>query len=319
MADAPLVSIVMPAFNCVRFIEEAVESARAQNWQTLELVAVDDGSADGTDAHLETLAERWNGPGRRMEVLRQSNAGAAAARNAGIARARGAFIALFDADDVYHPELVAACMAQLRDLDADIAFARARAIDAEGRPIYEQSHLPPRLDALDLLDGKMVNHPVIRRDAIEAVGGHDVTLRAGIDLDLFVRIALRREAPIRVDDRILSDYRRRDGQITGNWRGMEAGWRHAAATLRRADPGISETRLAEAHARKCLFWAEIAYKAGDYAAARRLMWTACRTVPREAFSTPHTYIRLASCAASFLPRPLHDGIRRRFNASFGPG
>ena len=311
----PLVTVVMPAYQCARFIDEAVRSTLAQNWPRLELVAVDDGSTDGTAERLEALAGEWSAPGRAMRVLRQANAGAGAARNRGIAAAQGGFIALFDADDVYHPRLIEACMARLLDdPDADVAFARAQTIDEAGRRLHGQDPFPERLGALDLLSGLMANHPVLRREAVEAVGGHDESLAAGIDLDLLLRIAIRRPDCVRVENAVLSDYRRRSGQITGDWRRMERGWRRAVEKARAAGWRPPAAALRRAYGRKCLWWVEIAYAAGDYPGARRLMREAVLRVPRRVFGRRHGCVRLASCVASLLPEAMHDALRRRFNA-----
>lgn len=86
----------MPAYNVTRYIEESIRSVLSQNYSNIELIVIDDGSSDGTPE----LAARF---GSRVKVLRQKNAGPAAARNRGIAEARGEFIAFLDADDVWLP------------------------------------------------------------------------------------------------------------------------------------------------------------------------------------------------------------------------
>ena len=90
----PLVSVIMPAYNARPYIEQAIRSVLDQDYAQIELIVVDDGSNDGTPE----LAEQF---GNRVKVLRQKNAGPAAARNRGFAASQGEFIAFLDADDVW--------------------------------------------------------------------------------------------------------------------------------------------------------------------------------------------------------------------------
>ncbi len=94
---SPLVSVVIPVFNGARFLDETLRSVFAQDYSPIEVIVVDDGSTDDTPAVLA----RW---GERVIVIRQANAGVASARNVGIRRATGAFVALQDADDLWAPD-----------------------------------------------------------------------------------------------------------------------------------------------------------------------------------------------------------------------
>lgn len=97
----PLVSVAIPVFNGRLTVAQALESLLAQTYRDLEIIVVDDGSTDGTEEVLHSF-------GSAIRVIRQHNAGIAAARNAGVVAARGDFIALMDADDVCEPERIAA-------------------------------------------------------------------------------------------------------------------------------------------------------------------------------------------------------------------
>ena len=105
----PRVSVVIPVFNAAATITRAVESVRAQTWGDWELVVVDDGSTDGTREILQGIAREET----RMRVIERDHAGVAAAANAAMAAARGEFLARMDADDVAHPERLAAQVAYL--------------------------------------------------------------------------------------------------------------------------------------------------------------------------------------------------------------
>src|SRR4051812_49228619 len=88
------VSIIIPAYNARSFIERALQSAFAQEIQNAEIIVVDDGSTDGT----RELVAGYAGRGVRL-ICHQQRAGASAARNTGIAIARGEYVAFLDADD----------------------------------------------------------------------------------------------------------------------------------------------------------------------------------------------------------------------------
>jgi glycosyltransferase involved in cell wall biosynthesis len=91
--EEPLVSIVVPAFNAAAFLEEAIESVRAQDWRNWELIIVDDGSTDETAAIIARQDDS------RVRALSQSNSGVSAARNAALDVATGDFVTFLDADD----------------------------------------------------------------------------------------------------------------------------------------------------------------------------------------------------------------------------
>lgn len=318
-ADAPLVSAILPAFDAAPYVAEAVRSALAQTHPRLELVAVDDGSSDGTGEALDALAREWAGEGRRMVARRQPNAGAAAARNAALALASGEILVFLDADDRWHPDMVARLVAALGDPGATLALPRWRYIDAEGRPIGLETAPEGRFGRADLLGDNPVHSATgvaLRREAAERAGGFDPTLRACIDLDLWVR-ALGREGAAVVAPGARADYRRRPGQITGDWRRMERAWTRVHEKLGQRGEGLERAALARARGRAALFWSAAAYEAGDHAAARRLVAECWRRDPVWALGRPDARLRALAAGATLLPRPWHDAVRARFNARRG--
>lgn len=157
-AGAPLVTVVVPAFNAAATLPVAVASVRGQTESGWALVVVDDASTDATRAVALKMASFE----RRLAVRRlRANAGRAAARNAGAAGAQSDFLAFLDADDAYHPRFLEACMAGLRahpELDAIKVLP-----DVPGMTLE-----PPRLRAVA---NSLVTNMVVRRSAFEAVGG----------------------------------------------------------------------------------------------------------------------------------------------------
>jgi glycosyltransferase involved in cell wall biosynthesis len=98
-SDLPLVSVVIPSYNAAATLPATLDSVLAQTWPHVETIVVDDGSTDATGEVLARYAPR-------VRVIRQANAGLAAARNAGCVAASGRFIALLDADDLCEPERI---------------------------------------------------------------------------------------------------------------------------------------------------------------------------------------------------------------------
>jgi glycosyltransferase involved in cell wall biosynthesis len=111
MADSnkagPLISIVMPAYNAARFIEQTMDSLLDQTFRDYEIVVVDDGSTDVTPQKL-------NQYGGRIRLIRQANRGPEIARNTGIEQSRGEYVVAFDADDILYPYALEVYAATIR-------------------------------------------------------------------------------------------------------------------------------------------------------------------------------------------------------------
>jgi glycosyltransferase involved in cell wall biosynthesis len=122
----PKVSVIIPAYNCEAYIARAVQSVFDQHHTDLELIVVDDGSSDAT---VQALAPFRN----RLHLIQQPNAGVAAARNAGLRRARGDLIAFLDADDWWEPARLSAQLAALAQFpDAGMVFSEFAVADSAG-------------------------------------------------------------------------------------------------------------------------------------------------------------------------------------------
>ena len=141
MTVAPLVSVVVPSFGHAEHLEEALRSVAAQDHAALELIVVDDASHDGSrevgDRVLADPAFRARFEGRARMLVHETNRGAHAAINSGLAVASGAFVTILNSDDTYAPTRVSTLLAALRESDADLVFSRVAFCGAPDAPPVE--------------------------------------------------------------------------------------------------------------------------------------------------------------------------------------
>lgn len=187
--SAPRVSVILPTYNRVQYLGEAIQSALDQTFRDFELVIVDDGSADATEA----LVRSFDDP--RVRYLRRAHRGISAALNAAISESRGTCLARLDSDNVLLPDMLAV---ETAALDAHPAvgavYGRATAIDAAGRPLPYTLGLPLRYpgDAFRslLFDNFTSSNAVMfRRACLDRVGLFDEAMATVEDWDMWVRIA----------------------------------------------------------------------------------------------------------------------------------
>jgi len=171
--DRPLVSAIMPAFQAEAFLEQAIASLLAQEYEPFEVVVCDDGSTDRTPEILAAHPE--------LRVIRQENAGPAAASNAAVAASRGELLALFDADDLWPPTRLRAQAGYLAD-HPDVACVLGRQEWINPPPWLTRDPVYGDLDGIPLVSA------MIRRSAFEAVGGFDESFSHGEDMDLLFRL-----------------------------------------------------------------------------------------------------------------------------------
>src|SRR4051794_17858818 len=110
--SAPFFSVVIATYNRADLVGSAIRSVFAQTFQDFHIVVVDDGSADGTSTVVQDFVQRYPG---RIEQVRQETQGVGVARNTGVARARGKYVAFLDSDDLWYPwtlETIAATLAR---------------------------------------------------------------------------------------------------------------------------------------------------------------------------------------------------------------
>jgi len=307
------VSVVIPARDGLPDVLDAVRAARAQTLAPREIVLVDDASSDGTGDAVERAFPDAAGQAP-VRVIRARCGSAAAARNRGWREARGAWVALLDADDLWFPDKLAeAARALAAAPSAAWFFSDGAFLDVEGRrsdswfSLYAElpeGYVGQPVAGLIQVNFVLTSSVVVRRDALEALGGFDESLSHAEDLDLWIRLARRwpatasRRSLVRYQHRAGGLTRQVDSRLSGDVVLFErlAGDATLPAALRaaaRRRAALSEFKMGVADLRE------------DRAHDARAHFARALRVPDRVLPV------LAAFALAWLPRPLRAGLKRQ--------
>ena len=191
----PEVSVIIPAYNAERFLQEAIDSVLRQTHRDFEVIVVDDGSSDGTARIAAGFPT--------VRYVHQANRGASAARNHGARLASGKYLAFLDADDAWHPCKLEHQLRALKEhpesvfchtlltRDPDVAKG------GDSPPLHYV--LRPDLSATFLDPYLCPSSVMVLREAFERVGGFDEDLPIAEDVDLFLRVLVSAPVVVTVD------------------------------------------------------------------------------------------------------------------------
>ena len=223
MQDPALVSVITIFLNEERFLEEAIQSVLQQTYANWELLLVDDGSADTSTRLAQRYAADDPDRVRYLEHEGHENRGMSASRNLGIGHARGAFVALLDADDTWLPEKLERQVAILEEKpEAEMVIGpteywfswagnpQTEELDYVPDPVYSPNKLaPPRsllIASLKWRPPAAICSILLRRSLIEKVGGWEASFRGLFEDQVFL-IKVYANAAIYVSDECLARYR----------------------------------------------------------------------------------------------------------------
>ena len=181
------VSTVIPAYNAAGTIAQALDSALAQNCPNHEIIVVNDGSTDSTASVLKRYSDR-------IRVVDQSNRGAAAARNTGIARAQGKYIAFLDSDDIWLPTKLNTMVAAFeQNPGASLAFSEFATFSKPGVKCEYSTlgHAPSMRELMELLPPILTSTWIVKRDTLERIGGFCETFAGQGYEDAWMLLLLR--------------------------------------------------------------------------------------------------------------------------------
>jgi hypothetical protein len=306
-AAPPSLSVIVAAYQAAAVVGDALRSALDQTAPPRDVVVCDDGSTDDLAAALAPFADR-------VVVLRQDNAGEAAAKNAAARAASGDYVVILDADDLFaheRLEAIAACLAERPDLDIVTTDA---VIEVEGRParrVYEHGFAFAATDQRRaILTGNFVfGLAAVRRSRLLDAGGFDESIRFATDWDCWLRLILGGSAAGCIDAP-LATYRLQRGSLSSQRARMLAG---RVRTLEKARESLpleqQERRVADAalrdyRRRLARALAHEALMAGE-PGARRLSARAAAAAGQSLRS------RVKFAAAALAPDAARRELRRR--------
>ncbi|XGV98162.1 MAG: glycosyltransferase family 2 protein [Leptolyngbya sp. BL-A-14] len=186
----PKVSVVIPAYNAMQYLEATLESVLKQTFTDFEVLIINDGSKDHIVEWFSQIKDN------RVKLISQHNQGLSRARNTGITNAQGEYIAFLDADDLWEPSKLEK-QVQYLDSHADVGMVSTKVveIDEKGEVLAEVK--VPETEKISLEDLLLSNPilcgstPLVRHECFDKVGVFDPSLSSAADWDMWIRIALR--------------------------------------------------------------------------------------------------------------------------------
>lgn len=220
----PMVSVIIPVYNCELFIAQALDSVCNQIYRPLEIIVVNDGS---TDSSADIVHEIISKTDEDMKLVCQVNKGPAAARNRGLGMAKGDLITFLDADDLWHRrnlEWQLSLLTTHHGTEIVIGYSQSMRITGQenGKPIFQPFSVPALILSLSCA--------IVRRSVFDKVGGFDETQRHGDDWDWYMR-AREMGITIKIHEAVVHYYRRHENNLTNS---IEVGNQHTLQMLKKS-------------------------------------------------------------------------------------
>jgi len=210
----PLVSIIVPCYNCRNFVAEAIESALAQTYENIEIVVVDDGSTDGSPVIAQ---------GYPVQFVQETHCGVSAARNRGVRASSGEYLVFLDSDDRLLPNAVSAGLAALeQNPHCGMAVGAHNLTTPSGECIVTRFKPVPLRDGYELLLRsnfiESTSSVMFRRSCFSSDAVFRANLRGAEDYDVYLRVA--RVSPVCCHSEIVAEYRLHSSNASHNTRMM---------------------------------------------------------------------------------------------------
>lgn len=285
------VSVIIPAYNAITYLPASLDSILAQTYTDFEVIIVNDGSTDGTAEWVEQLTNP------RVKLISQTNQGNCAARNTGIAHARGEYIAFLDADDLWDSTKLAKQVEMLeQNPEVGLVYTWVERIDQNGKSLGKpfESNLSGNIWE-KLLDRNVIatSSTMIRRCCFDNVGKFDENLKSFVeDWDLWLRIAAC--YPIKVLPEYLLQYRECPTSISKNWQAMERNYHIVIEKVFASAPSELMFRKGKSYSCSYLHLASQLLQSHqpDYAIASNYLQQAVTYYPQMKFSKEYLRLKL---------------------------
>jgi len=316
------VSVIVPTYNCARYIGEAIDSVSSQTRRASEIIVVDDGSTDDTEGVLRSYVDTGI-----VRYIRQSNQGPGAARNTGIASATGDYIAFLDADDALTPDSLEKRVGLLEIVpEMGFVFSDYFYQDDEARPgvalLQRQGFMrkfarvvsatPKGLvlqsanfdDVFEVPFFVTTNTVVVRRRSFDDAGVFRTDIHGHEDTDMWMRLA--RHSPIGYIDAPLAYYKRFRSNLT-----MKNPLKYGDDRIQFLERLRTETTgLPKATAAIAQRLAWVHYDIATHFAREKDLPRARRYFLKSILSNPRSQLSYRALAFSFVPTSLRVWARR---------
>jgi glycosyltransferase involved in cell wall biosynthesis len=325
-----LVSVITPLYNSERFICEALQSVLDQTHTNVELLVIDDGSPDDSANVVEAMGDP------RIQVFRQDNTGPCRARNSGIARAKGDFIAFIDHDDHWAPDKLEKHIAHLeRNPLVGVSYGPSAFIDENGGRLglYQVPQLTDVTPGLILCRNPIGNGsaPLIRREVFEAVKFmvehdgkqepmyFDDECRGWEDVECWFRISVKTDWEFEGIADCLTYYRVNSEGLSADAEKKQRSFEQGLERARTYAPDIVARYEGAARAYHLRYLARRLVTSRDGRGAVSFAHRALRSHPRLLVEEPkRTLITLgAAYALLSLPRPIYERLESAAIAEVG--
>lgn len=267
--NQPLVSVVIPTYNREHLLIESINNALWQTYQNIEIIVVDDGSQDGTKA----IMENYQNP--KVSYFYKANGGPSTARNEGIRRSSGKYIAFLDSDDLWNPTKLEAQVKFLEsNPDVGLVTTNHRFIDATGGTIKDPGKKFGYTPQNGFIHGVLeITFPIattstfmVRKSVLDEVGIFNESFGISEDLDLWIRIGLKFEVGYIGD--VLVSVRLHEAHLMGQTPRYQV-WKQSVTVLESYRQEILK-QVPEAD----LYFSKFFEIAGDLALRSGLRWKA---------------------------------------------
>ncbi len=316
--SAPKISVIIPTYNREKYILETLASVFAQSYSDYEIIVVDDGSTDGSKKLLTPIIKE-----KGLRLLEQENAGVSAARNRGVASAKGELIAFLDSDDIFHPEKLAKQIALL-EANPQLGFVHSnfRKFNDSGQELgfrdmsrFQGNVYPQILQEWSAL--MALPTLLMPKKVFEEVGGFDEEIHWGEDIDLYFRVAKNYDLGLLPE--VLCQVRVHSGTASSSKIGSAESFHRVLDKAVASDPDLSKSFVNKAYARLYTNKSQNILGEGNREEIKISRTLAKKAIGYQAFEIAAWFALFASYLPSFFRRRLVSGIRKlRYPASKGP-
>ncbi|HFB65873.1 MAG TPA: glycosyltransferase [Aeromonadales bacterium] len=187
MKSDPLISVIIPCFNCQEFVDEAITSVLNQDYSNKEIIIVDDGSTDESEEIIKRYSEN-------IKIIQQKNMGLSGARNSGINHARGEYIAFLDADDYWSQHFLSAMVEQAVQSKSKLIYCGWEHVGT----YRQEPFVPPDYEDSDNKLELMIEAPrwpvhaaIVHKSIVDELGGFNESLNYCEDFNFWIRAATK--------------------------------------------------------------------------------------------------------------------------------